>query len=68
MRKVGEINNCEKCGSSYGKYNENFDSDFSEYWCELPAVERGGEKLKKKGLCQFCNPKSVFYNKSVVNA
>lgn len=59
MLKRGEINNCENCGSSYGQYDNNPQSDWSEYWCELPTFNE--EILKKpKGLCQFCNHKSRY--------
>ena len=56
----GIIRNCENCGASYGQYNENKENDYTEYWCELPVE---GEA---KGLCQFCNPKSVYFNKYVI--
>ena len=59
--KKGEINNCKKCLSSYSQYDNNPQSDWSEYWCELSVYVDG--KLKKpKGLCQFCNPKTKLYN------
>jgi len=58
--KTGIINNCEKCCASYGQYSDNPNSDFSEYWCEIPTFIDG--KLQKpKGVCQFCNPKTVYY-------
>jgi hypothetical protein len=62
--KNGTINNCLKCLASYGQYNDDADSDFSEYWCELSIVDPNTGIIKKpKGLCQFCNPKSKYYNK-----
>lgn len=39
--KRGELNNCESCGSSYGQYDDNPQSDWSEYWCEIPINEDG---------------------------
>jgi hypothetical protein len=59
--KIGEINNCEKCGASYGEYDDNPQSDLTERWCEVPVSDRTIKE--SKGLCQFCNPKSRFYNK-----
>lgn len=57
--KVGQMNNCEKCGASYSTYNVKTEmkDDWKEKWCEIPI-----SNLKPKGLCQFCNPKSIFYN------
>ena len=56
MLTNGIIRNCEKCGASYGQYNEEKENNFTEYWCEL------GDKSKEtKGVCQFCNPKSKFF-------
>lgn len=57
MLKKGQINNCEKCGSSYGQYDNNPQSDWAEFWRKVPLAENGGIK-EPKGLCQFCNPKS----------
>lgn len=62
--RTGEINNCEKCGASYSTYKigqEGVNGDYAETWCEAPIFE--GKKIKQpKGVCQFCNPKSIFYN------
>jgi hypothetical protein len=62
MLKIGKINNCEKCGSSYSQYKEPEDAnnDWAEMWNEIPEIENGVVK-KPKGVCQFCNPKSKFY-------
>jgi hypothetical protein len=56
-----EINNCEKCSSSYENYNNQ---KSAEYWCVAPQSELiNGEWFvkKPKGVCQFCNPKSKYY-------
>jgi len=65
----GELNNCLGCGACYGQYNSNPNSEFSEYWCVMPTFIKVTEKngvysciLKEpKGICQFCNPKSIYY-------
>ncbi len=44
--------------SSYGQYGGKNPDQWSEYWCQLPVKD-----LKPKGLCQFCNPKTIYYNK-----
>jgi len=56
--KIGNVNNCENCGASYGQYDDNPNSNWSEYWFQISVP---GKDLK--GLCQFCNPKSKYYNK-----
>lgn len=56
--KIGEYNNCEKCGASYSTYNLDTQSDWAEEWCETPI-----DGKEPKGVCQFCNPKSAYYNK-----
>lgn len=58
MLKRGKINNCEKCGASYGQYDDNPNSDWEEYWCITPTPD-----INPRGLCQFCNPKSKYFNK-----
>lgn len=58
--KLGELNNYEKCGSSYGEYGKK---NSKEYWCVLPVyIKKNGKKIKQapKGLCQFCNNKSEY--------
>lgn len=58
---MDNINNCENCGASYSPYNvetEGYD-DQKEFWCELPVLNKSA-----KGLCQFCNPKSKFYDQT----
>jgi hypothetical protein len=71
MLKTGIINNCEKCGASYGQYDEKKENNFSEYWCMFPVVINSTLnedntitliKQPAKGLCQFCNPESKYYN------
>lgn len=62
MLKRGEVNNCLNCKSSYGQYDNNPASDWGEFWCEV-SVFSGKELKKPKGLCQFCNPKSRYFNK-----
>ena len=63
--KRGIVNNCIKCKSSYGKYDEEHDNDWEEYWCVLPIYD--GKKIKTpKGLCQFCNSKSKFYLNKII--
>ena len=52
---TGIIRNCEKCGASYGQYNEEKET-FNEYWCEL-----GDSSQETKGVCQFCNPNSKYF-------
>lgn len=55
------MNNCKNCGASYSTYKtgKNESNDYyEEYWCEV-----SNPKVETKGLCQFCNPKSKFYNK-----
>lgn len=54
------FNNCEKCGRSYAPYKTGKEEDCGALNCEIPVFENG-EKKKAKGVCQFCNPKSVFY-------
>lgn len=56
MLKRGKTRNCEKCGANYGQYDNNPNSDWSEYWIGLsnPSDET-------KGLCQFCNHQSRYY-------
>jgi len=64
---TGEYNNCEKCGASYSTYKigkEGSDGDYLESWCEIPTGKAiNGEFVikKPKGVCQFCNPKSILY-------
>jgi len=61
---TGEYNNCEKCSSTYSTYKigkEGNNGDYLEYWCELSIIENRSIK-KPKGLCQFCNPKSIYYS------
>ena len=65
MLVSGIINNCEKCGHSYGQYNENKENNFSDFWAFLPTYikDNNGEIIEKpsKGICQFCNPKSRYF-------
>lgn len=68
MLKVGEVNNCLKCGASYSQYDEKPNNDWAEQWCAMPTgeIEKDGKIIKlktkePKGLCQFCNPKSKYY-------
>jgi len=64
MLKTGEINNCENCGASYSTYKIGTgNDDYKESWCELPTTTADGKIKKPKGVCQFCNPKSIYYNK-----
>lgn len=65
MLKRGKLNNCKKCLASYGQYNLDTNSDWEEYWCKLPLRGKKGEVIKPKGVCQFCNHKSIYYIKSV---
>lgn len=58
MLTDGIKRNCEKCGACYGQYKEDKETNFNESWSEA-----GQEGLETKGLCQFCNPKSKYYNK-----
>ncbi len=67
---LGELNNCTKCHASYSKYdvkNETHTSKYAELWCEIPVSrlnEEGNLEIKPhKGLCQFCNPESKYFNK-----
>lgn len=62
MLKTGEINNCLNCHSAYSTYdvkNEK-DSNLIEYWSTIPYKENGIMK-EPKGVCQFCNPKSIYF-------
>jgi len=67
--KRGNINNCENCLHAYGQYdvNDEKDSDWEEWNCIIPLKLKNNEGVleikKPKGLCQFCNPKSKYYNK-----
>jgi len=61
---LGKTNNCIKCLASYSSYKigKEIDGDYKEKWCEAPVFK--GKSIKKpKGLCQFCNPKSIYYLK-----
>lgn len=58
MLTNGIIRNCERCSASYGQYNETKETNYTEYWTEL-----SNPNVETKGLCQFCNPKSKYYNK-----
>lgn len=62
---VGTLKNCENCKAQYGTYNigKEVDSDWAEYWGEVPLHEKDGSLVEPKGLCQFCNKKSLYYNK-----
>jgi len=61
MLKTGEINNCINCGSSYSQYNNDGSGNWLESWSKTPYKENN--KIKEpKGLCQFCNPKTPYYN------
>lgn len=53
--------NCEKCYRSYAPYKTGKDEDVGAYNCEIPVFLKGGKLKPPKGVCQFCNPKSVFY-------
>lgn len=44
---------CERCFGTYATGKE-----YGDYWCELREVDK-----EPKGLCEFCNPKSVWFNK-----
>ena len=59
---TGEINNCEKCGNAYSTYKigQEVNGDYKEYNCVIPTAENG-EVKKPKGVCQFCNPKSIYH-------
>lgn len=53
------LNNCEQCGASYSPYKPgDRETDLLGYWCEVSS-----KPSKTKGLCSFCNPKGMFYNK-----
>lgn len=46
--------NCEQCKAEYAT-----GKSYGDYWCELhnPNVET-------KGLCEFCNSSTIWYNKN----
>lgn len=48
-----KVRNCEKCGGTYAT-----GKDYGDYWCILST-----EGVETKGLCEFCNPKSIWYIK-----
>lgn len=59
-------NNCVKCIKVYEKYiDKKGDEDVGASYCILPVYqsdENANLELKEpKGLCQFCNPRSIFY-------
>lgn len=61
-----EDNTCESCWAHYSTYKiwNEINSNFEEYWCELPYRYVDNWKLvfkKPKWLCQFCNKKSRYY-------
>lgn len=60
MLKKRIYRNCESCKANYSTYNikNEKDSDCLEYWCEIPNPD-----CENKGLCQFCNSKSKYFNK-----
>ncbi len=69
----GQVNNCEKCFASYGQYGGKNPEQWSEYWCRSPELINVrfdpltgmiGDIKPQKGLCQFCNVKSEYYNKN----
>lgn len=48
--------NCEICGANYAPYMKGGKEDIVAYCCVL-----SNPKYETKGVCQFHNPKSVFY-------
>jgi DNA-directed RNA polymerase subunit M/transcription elongation factor TFIIS len=62
-----KLNNCEKCGNSYEKYiDKNGKEDVTAYLSVMSVGEwKEGVLTPKpaKGVCPFCNPKSVYYLK-----
>lgn len=62
------MNNCEQCLASYAPYKVGKDEDAGSKWCEL-SVGKWVTRLffwkkfiinRPKGVCQFCNPKSIY--------
>ncbi len=41
---------CEKCKGTYAGGKE-----YGNYWCQIRLLN-----VELKGLCEFCNPKSVW--------
>nr|AKH46958.1 hypothetical protein [uncultured marine virus] len=60
MLKRGILRYCENCDALYGQYNLDGNSDWEEYWSISGEKKEG---VDTKGVCQFCNPKSSYYNK-----
>lgn len=48
--------NCEKCGATYKPYQIGNEPDQVSGWLSVSS------KVKREGLCPFCNPDSKFYN------
>jgi len=59
------MKNCDKCNSSYEPYKIGEDSEKYSGWCQIPVGrEIDGVYVidEPKGVCGFCNPKSIWYN------
>lgn len=50
------MRNCECCHSQYEPYKIGTESEIFGYWCEITD-----KNLETKGLCGFCNVKSVWF-------
>lgn len=57
-RKGSKVFQCTCCGAAYEQYKvEDQDSDIFGYWCEVTSGAQ-----ERKGVCGFCNQKSIWYN------